>query len=268
MLYHDEESYPLAGSISRRDILAYPWPDPADPVRRRGLKDQVRRLRASGDFALVLNLPSAFVHVTQYLRGFEDWFVDIMADRPLFELLADAVLEVNLAACAEILDEVGGEVDVAMCSDDLGMQGGLMVSPECYREVIKPRHRRYFDLVHAKSPAKVFFHTCGAVSEIIEDLIEIGVDVLHPVQVSAAGMDPETLKERFGRRLAFWGAVDTQRLLPHGSVEEVRAEVSRLIDVLGRGGGYVLGAVHNVQPDVPVANLLAMYEQGRGTGVG
>ena len=226
----------------------------------------MRRLCASGDYALVLNLPSGFVHVTQYLRGFEDWFVDIGADRALFELLADAVLDVNLAACALILDEVGGEVDVAMCSDDLGLQSGLMVSPECYRELIKPRHRRYFDLVHEKSPAKVFFHTCGAVSDIIEDLIEIGVDVLNPVQVSAAGMDPETLKKRFGGRLAFWGAVDTQRLLPHGGTEEVRQEVLRLIEVLGRGGGYVLGAVHNVQPDVPVANLLAMFEQGRRYG--
>jgi uroporphyrinogen decarboxylase len=155
-----------------------------------------------------------------------------------------------------------------MCSDDLGLQNGLMVSPECYREVIKPRHRKYFDLVHENSPAKVFFHTCGAVGEIIEDLIEIGVEVLHPVQVSATGMDPETLKRRFGRRLAFWGAVDTQHTLPHGSVQDVRAEVSRLIDVLGEGGGYVLGAVHNVQPDVPVDNLVALFEHGRDHGRG
>jgi uroporphyrinogen decarboxylase len=154
-------------------------------------------------------------------------------------------------------------VDVVMTADDLGFQNGLMVSTEAYRELIKPRHARYFELCHRLSPAPLLLHTCGAVGEIVEDLIEIGVDVLHPVQVAATGMDPADLQHRFGGRIAFWGGIDTQHVLPHGSVEDVRREVERMIDTLGRDGGYVLGAVHNIQPDVPCDNVLTMYEHAR-----
>ena len=138
-----------------------------------------------------------------------------------------------------------------------------MIAPEVYRKLIKPRHRKYFQLMHDMSPAKVFFHSCGSVAAIMDDLIEIGVDVLHPVQVSAAGMNPATLKQRYGEKLAFWGAIDTQAVLPTGSVHDVEQEVERRIEQLGVGGGYVLGAVHNLQPDVPTENLLAMFRHAR-----
>ena len=261
--YHDQLAFPLAGDITVRDILEYPWPDPHDPIRRKGLKERVREIREETGCATVLNLPSGFVHASQYLRGFEDWFLDFARDRRLLTTLFDAVLDVKLAMCREILEEVGTEVDVLLTADDLGLQNGLMVSPRAYRELIKPRHQRYFQLIHDLSPAKVLFHTCGSVVDILDDLVEIGVDVLHPVQVSAAGMDPARMKERWGDRLAFWGAIDTQHVLPHGSVEEVRAAVERTIEQLGRGGGYLLGAVHNLQPDVPTENLLAMFRHAR-----
>jgi uroporphyrinogen decarboxylase len=211
----------------------------------------------------VLNLRSAFVHASQYLRGFRDWFMDFASDRKLLAALFDAVLEVNLAACKETLEEVGAEVDVLLTADDLGLQGGLMVSPEAYRALIKPRHKRYFQLMHDLSLAKVLFHTCGSVADILGDLVEIGVDVLHPVQVAAAKMEPAQLKKQWGAKLAFWGAIDTQRVLPFGSVADVKAEVERRIEELGAGGGYVLGAVHNIQPDVPLENILAMYRHAR-----
>jgi len=260
--YYDQLQFPLAGPITIGEIARYPWPDPDHPARLRGLKDRLRSIHESG-YAAVLNLPSAFVHTSQYLRGFEEWFTDIAADRKLISALFDAVLETSLAICEVVLSEVGSEVDVLMASDDLGLQGGLMISPEAYRQLIKPRHRRYFQLMRDMSPAKIFFHTCGSVADIIEDLIEIGVDVLHPVQVSAAGMEPKALKARYGQRLAFWGAVDTQHVLPQGTTEDVRAEVERRIEDLGAGGGYVLGAVHNIQPDVAVENILAMYQHAR-----
>jgi uroporphyrinogen decarboxylase len=262
-LYYDQVSFPLSGQITVHDIVTYPWPDPCDRGRLRGLKQRVREIRENTDCAVVLNLPSAFVHVSQYLRGFEDWYVDLAADRKLAEALYDAVLEVNLAVCDELLREVGDDVDVVMGSDDLGLQKGLMFSEEIYRSLIKPRHRRYFDLLHSRTTAKVFFHTCGSVAAILDDLIEIGVDVLNPVQVSAAGMDPVSLKRRCSGRLAFWGGIDTQRILPHGTVAQVKAEVERMVDVLGEGGGYVLAAVHNIQPDVPLENVLAMFQHAR-----
>jgi uroporphyrinogen decarboxylase len=261
--YHDQLSFPLRGDITAGDIVRYPWPDPHDPVRRQGLQERVRQIHEEAGCAAVLNLQSAFVHTSEYLRGFEDWFLDFARDRRLLGTLFDAVLDVSLAINKELLEEVGAKVDVVMASDDLGMQGGLMVSPEAYRELIKPRHRTYFQLMHDMSPAKVFFHTCGSVVDILDDLVEIGVDVLHPVQVSAAGMEPEQLKRQWGEKLAFWGAIDTQHVLPYGSVEDVRVEVECRIEELGRGGGYVLGAVHNVQPDVPIENMLAMYRHAR-----
>lgn len=261
--YYDERSFPLAGDITMGDILHYPWPDPQHPIRRTGLKERVRQIRDATDCAVVLNLQSAFVHTSQYLRGFEDWFMDFARDRRLLGALFDAVLDVSMAINRELLEEVGAEVDVVMGSDDLGLQGGLMISPQAYRELIKPRHQRYFQLMHELSPAKVFFHTCGSVADILGDLVEIGVEVLHPVQVSAAGMAPARLKEHWGEKLAFWGAIDTQHVLPYGSVKDVKAEVERRIEEFGQGGGYVLGAVHNLQPDVPTQNILAMYRHAR-----
>lgn len=260
--YYDERTFPLSGEITVSDVARYPWPDPHDPIRRQGLKERVQEIHQAG-YAAVLNMPSAFVHKTQYLRGFEDWFMDFARDQRLLAALFDAVLEVSLAMCEELLAEVGSEVDVLLSADDLGIQRSLMVSPDAYRALIKPRHAAYFRLLHDRSPAKVLFHTCGSVVDILDDLVDIGVDALHPVQVSARGMDPAQLKKRWGDRLAFWGAIDTQRVLCQGSVEDVQAEVARRIEELGPGGGYVLGAVHNIQPDVPAENVLAMYRYAR-----
>jgi uroporphyrinogen decarboxylase len=262
-LYYDLRTSPLAGEITLQDIARYPWPDPDHPIRRQGLRERVRQIREQTGCAVVLNLPSGFVHTSQYLRGFEDWFLDFARDRRLLGALFDAVLEVSLAICKGLLEEVGSEVDVLMASDDLGAQQGLMVSPKAYRELIKPRHKKYLQLMHDMSPAKVLFHTCGSVVDILDDLVEIGVEALNPVQVSARGMNPAELKKVWGRKLAFWGAIDTHHVLSRGSVEDVRAEAERRIEELGRDGGYVLGAVHNIQPDVPTENVLAMYYHAR-----
>jgi uroporphyrinogen decarboxylase len=260
--YYDQVSFPLSGIISINDINKYPFPEPHNPIRTKGLKERIKHIH-DNNYASVLNMPSGFVHISQYLRGFEDWFIDIASDRKLIEYLFDAVLDVNLSMCRMILREVGNEVDILMVSDDLGFQDGLMISPSLYREIIKPRHKRYFQLMHEMSSAKVLFHTCGSVGDIIDDLIEIGVDAIHPVQVTATGMEPRKLKEKYGDRLVFWGGVDTQYILPRGNISEVKAEVERRIKELGENGGYILGAVHNIQPDVPLDNILAMYQYGR-----
>ena len=259
--YYDQVSFPLAGEITLQDITSHRWPDPHHPARTQGLRERAREVRETMGCATVLNLPSAFVHTSQYLRGFSDWYTDIAADKKLIGALFDATLDIGLAMCQVILEEVGDEVDVLLASDDLGLQGGLMMSPDAYRELIKPRHRRYLQLMHELSPAKVLFHTCGSVVDIVDDLIETGVDILNPIQVTAGGMEPAKLKQKYGDELAFWGAIDTQYVLPHGSVEDVQAEVERRIEELGADGGYVLGAVHNIQPDVPLENILTMYRR-------
>jgi len=147
--------------------------------------------------------------------------------------------------------------------DDLGGQDGPLFSPELYREIYKPRHRRLTDLIHRKIQAKTFLHCCGSIYALLEDLIDLGVDVIHPVQVAAKDMDSSILGPEFARRVSFWGGVDSQRVLPYGTPEEVKAEVRRRIADFAPGGGYVLGAVHNIQSGVPPDNIIAMYEAGK-----
>ena len=155
-------------------------------------------------------------------------------------------------------------MDVVGEADDLGGQDRPLFSPATYRSLVKPLHRELFAFLRARTAAKVFFHTCGAVRDLVPDLVEIGIDILNPVQVSAAGMDGAALKREFGRDLAFWGGgVDTQRILGLGTPDEVRAEVRRRIADLRDGGGFVFAAVHNIQPNVPAANLVAMWEAWR-----
>jgi uroporphyrinogen decarboxylase len=262
-LYYDLAASPLSGEISTSEILAYTWPDPEDPGHVAGLKERVRWIREHTECAAVLALPSAFVHVSQYLRGFEDWFCDFVVDAKRLEVLFDAVLDVNMRIARRQLAEVGREVDLVLCSDDLGAQQALQVSHEHYLRYIKPRHEKYFRQIHDLTPAKLAFHSCGSVASIIEDLIEIGVEVLNPVQPMADGMNPVELKKKYRGRLALWGGTDTQTIVPRGSVADVKRMVEELIEQVGEGGGYIFASCHNVQPDVPLDNLLAMYQHAR-----
>jgi uroporphyrinogen decarboxylase len=261
--YYDQINYPLAGAISPSDILNYPWPDPDQPGLVQGIKERVQWIREDTDCAVVLRVPAPFVHVSQYLRGFEDWYCDLALNPALLEMLFDAILDVTSHMCKRVLQEVGQDVDVIVCGDDLGGQQRLQMRHEHYLKYIKPRHAKYFRQIHELSPAKFLFHTCGSVASIIDDLIEIGVDALNPVQVAAKGMDPVALKPAYRGRMAFWGAMDTQHVLPHGSVQDVQRMVEERIEQMGEGGGYVLAAVHNLQPDVPVENIIAMFRHTR-----
>ena len=263
--WFDLRECPLAGAITTADVARFPWPNPDDPGRYRGLRERAEALRET-NYAVVLGLPNICVHVSQYLRGFEDWYMDAAADPDLFAALLDGVVEVNAAIAAKALDLVGDLVDVVATSDDLGTQGGLMVSPPFFRKVIKPRLARYFDAVQARTKAPIYFHTCGSVYDIVGDLAEIGVSVLNPIQVTAAKMEPTRLKRDFGDVMSFWGAIDTQRVLPFGTPDEVAAEVRTRIRELGAGGGYVVAAVHNIQSEVPPANVERMLTAAREFG--
>ncbi len=262
-LYYDLAGSPLAGEISVSDILKYPWPDPDDPGFTAGLADRVRWIRDHTEAASVLALPPAFVHISQYLRGFEDWFCDFVADPKRLEVLFDAILDVTLAIARRQLLEVGREVDVVLTSDDLGSQNAFLVSREHYLKYLKPRQQRFFRQIKALTDAKVVFHSCGAVASIIDDLIEMGVDGLNPVQPQAAGMNPADLKKTYRGRMAFWGGTEAQSVVPRGSVADVKRMVERLIEAMGEGGGYIFSNCHNIQPDVSLANVLAMFEHAR-----
>ncbi len=252
---------PLRGEISVNDVLHYPWPIPDDPGRVAGLKEQILALRAEGDWAIVLSLPSSFIQQSQLLRGFEEWFYDAATDTSRLCALLDQVMEIQMATCEYILDAVGSEIDIVFGYDDLAMQDRLIVSPAMYGSLLEPRLAKFIAFLRSKTRAKIVHHTDGAVSAILPSLAAMGIDAVNPVQVSAKGMDDTAeLKRQVGDRLAFWGGIDTQRLLPFGKPEEVRVDTLRRIRDLNQNGGYVLCSVHNIQGDVPVENLIAMYE--------
>jgi uroporphyrinogen decarboxylase len=262
-LYYDQLRFPLSGQITVADIARHPWPDPDDPKLTQGLRERAAWIRTHTDCASILTLPSSFVHLSQYLRGFEDWYCDFVLNTTVLDALFDAILEVTMQMAKRILAEVGDQVDVVICADDLGAQDGLQISHDHYAKHIRSRHEKYFRQIHEMTDAKLLFHSCGSVASVLDDFVEIGVDILNPVQTTAAGMDPVELKKKYAGRLAFWGAMDTQNVLPHGSVDDVKRMVEERIEQLGDGGGYVLASCHNIQPDVPLENVLAMFQHAR-----
>jgi uroporphyrinogen decarboxylase len=267
-LYFDAFSHPLAGEIDESDVDHYPWPDPGDPARYEGMADEARRIvEDEGRAVYVVPICTGLTEVYFRLRGFEDGYMDLVANPSLAARIMDRVLEIKLVYWERVLAELGDWIDVAGESEDLGGQTGPLFSPAVYRQLVKPRQAELFGLIHARSKARVSLHSCGAIRDLIPDLIEVGVDVLNPVQVSAAGMDSAELKREFGADLVFWGGgVDTQRVLGSGTPQEVRDEVRRRIEDLKAGGGFVFATVHNVQADVPAENLVAMWEALREHG--
>jgi len=245
------------------DIEDHDWPDPEDPGFRRGVKGRAKEIKESGHAVVAdFNFESWYENCW-YMRGYERFYKDLYKNPDFVERLLDKTSEIHMKFLDAILDEAGEYVDVVLQGDDLANQDGPAMSLEMYRKFVKPRQARIFDLVKSKTDAKLFYHCCGSVRDLIPDLIDIGVDVLNPVQVSAKGMNTEELKSEFGDRMTFWGAIDTQKVLPMGSTDEVREEVNRRINHLSRDGGYVLTSVHNIQADVPPENIVTMYDTAR-----
>jgi uroporphyrinogen decarboxylase len=202
------------------------------------------------------------------MRGYENFFCDLAGNRPLAEAFCDKITELKMRYWEKALPLVGDLVDVIQEGDDYGGQNGLQVSPQLWREVFKPRLAQLIPHIKKCAPhVFIFFHSCGSIHEIILDLIEVGVDILNPVQVGATNMDSQQLKKEFGDDLSFWGGgVDTQSVLPNGTPQQVRDEVKRRIDDFAPGGGFVFNTVHNIQADVPPENILAMREALREFG--
>ncbi len=261
--YFELAKCPLAGEITPATIAQFPWPDPSDPGRCRGLREQALRLKEETDFAVMYNARYNLVHQTQYSRGFEDWYYDLGQNHDVFCALMDAILEVMIEWNRLAFEQMGDLVDIVAFGDDIGMQDRAVCSLPLYRKLIRPYQEKIVAAIRRQTNAKILYHTCGSVYRLIPDFIEMGIDALNPVQVTARNMEPERLKSEFGGKIAFWGGIDSQHLLPHGSADDVRAGVKRMFQVMGPDGGYVLAAVHNVQPDVPPENVLAMFEAGR-----
>ena len=256
---------PLSGAMSLDAMERHAWPDTEDPGYTLGLAEAAAKLRRETDCAVILSLPAGPLHQAQWVRGYENWLADIAGDADLYEALMDRVTAVWLRISERMLRAVGSDADVVLYGDDVGYQKGPMVSRAMYEKRIRPYQERTFGLLK-RFPLKILYHTCGSVSRLVGDFIELGVDALNPVQVSAAEMDTARLKRDFGDRIAFWGGVDTQSVLPRGTPDEVRAEVRRRIADLAPGGGYVCAAVHNIQREVPPENVVALFDEAREAG--
>jgi len=259
--YYDMYQHPLVGADIEQ-VRRYPLPDGGDPSRWAGLPEEGRRLASEG-FGTVLytRVGAGLLETLLWLQGFEDGFVNLVANPELTECLLDRILDLNIRFYSKMLADVGDSPQVVAFGEDLGLQDRPMLSLEMFRRYLLPRYQALFTAIKAASPnIKILFHTCGASAGFLPDLIEAGVDVLNPVQVSAAGMDTKKLKKEFGGQLVFWGGIDTQHVLPRGTPADVRDEVRRRIDDLAPGGGFVLAAVHNIQSGVPPRNVVTMLE--------
>jgi uroporphyrinogen decarboxylase len=235
------------------------WPNGADPGRVRGLRDEVKKLNQETDFVLKLETPTpGLMEMTQRMRGLERWFTDLALDEDFANRFLDKVVETQKAFYTAVLEEIGDLIQVVEMADDFGMQTGLQISRETYQKYFKPRHKEVWSMIHDMTDAKLYLHSCGAVSELIPDWIECGLDIIQSLQPLAKGMDAATLKKKFGGKIVLWGGLDEQRLLPFGTPEQIEAEVERIIGIFAPGGGYVFAPAHVLQPDQPLENIFAM----------
>ena len=255
--------HPLADATTVEELDNYPnWPKMDDPYRVVQAAEDAKQLVQQNEFAILATPWLMFPFERAFgLQGMDKFLMN-MAMYPDF---AEAMLKKNLEFCIQhmehFLDAVGDNIDMIKIGDDLGSQDRLMISPRMYRKLLKPIHAELIRSIKSKTKAKVFFHTDGDVFDLIGDFIEIGVDVLNPIQTSAGKMaDLEGLKREYGKDLVFCGAVDTQHILPHGTPEEVRQEMKRVIDILGQDGGYMVASVHTIMNEVPPENILAMVD--------
>jgi uroporphyrinogen decarboxylase len=246
--------------LALTDLDAHAWPEPRRPDGAI-LRSEAERLRRETDCALVVWVPVRLYSMGQFLCGFENWSVQLMANPEFCEALLERTLGLQLPMIEETLQAVGDLVDILYFGDDYGIQTGPVVSPTLFRRMFKPRMARVFDFVRERSKAAIALHSCGSVYALLPDFIDVGVQVLNPVQVTAADMDPARLKREFGRHLVFWGGIDTQRVLPRGTPDEVRAEVAMRVADLGPS--YIPAAVHNIQAEVPPENVVAMLDAVR-----
>jgi uroporphyrinogen decarboxylase len=228
------------------------------------LARRANELYESTDRAIMAAFGGNLLEGGQFLCGIARFLEDLAGDRRWAEALLDKLVEGYMAALPKFLEAVGPYIQIIQMGDDLGTQTGLQISPRMYRDLFKPRHRHIYGYIRDHFDGFLFLHSCGSLREIIPDLIDVGVQVINPVQTNAAGMDPAELKREFGRDLSFWGGgCETQGVLAHGTPEQVRTQVRERLRIFGEGGGYVFNQIHNVLSNVPPENVVAMFEAAK-----
>ena len=256
--YYDMVTHPLEDAEEIEDLDSWTFPEPTEYMVE-GLSE---RIEANSDKACVLEgLRENMLGLPSWLRKNENFYVDLLINEDFADALHEKLLAGYKVWIDFIMERIGHGIDIVKVADDMGSQTSTLISPETYRARIKPYQARLYSYIKEKYNKKLLLHSCGAIRPFIGDLIEIGVDALNPVQISAVGMEPEGLKRDFGNNITFWGgAVDTQHILSVGSPEEVKKQVKENMEIFKPGGGFVFAQVHNIQRNVPIDNVLAMYE--------
>ncbi|UCF44254.1 MAG: hypothetical protein JSV99_04885 [Planctomycetota bacterium] len=259
-LYMDISQHPLA-EATVDDIGDYPFPDGSDPSRFTGVREQALEMRNETPYAISTGIGGVVYEYCWYMRGLERWFIDMLENTDFCEALLDQTLKFWMDYYSGFMAEVGDIVDIVMIGDDLAGQDGPLFSPDFYRRFVKPRHKKLIQHIKSLTSAKIWYHTCGGCSEYIPDLIDNGIDILNPIQISAANMEPQNLKDAFGKDIVLWGGgIDTQHVLSFAKPDEIREHVRRNLEIFKPGGGYVFNSVHNIQAGVPAENITAMYD--------
>ncbi len=258
---------PLRGA-TLETIDDFQWPDTNDPEQFRGLRERARTLYENTDFVIGADAIKAGVLMNALqMRGYDQFFMDLAIDKPFAEALMDRILATLKEMWSRYLEEVGEYVQLAYVTDDLGSQTSLLVSPRMFRELLKPRMKELHDHIKSCADVKLMFHSDGAVLPLLDDFVEMNVDILNPVQTSVSGLeDTFALKESFGDRLSFHGAIDVQQMMPNATTEELEQEIARRIYDLGRNGGYILAPCHNIGHDIPPENVVTLFEKARELG--
>ncbi len=255
--------HPLAGALTSEDLERYQgWPDMSDPSRVAHVRETARQLAQENRYAILatpwLLFPFERAHAMQ---GMETFLLNMAMDPDFARALLEKIAHYCKQLMGRFLEELDGNADIIKIGDDLGTQNSLMISPQMYRDILKPVHAAFISFIKSRTRAKIMFHSCGDVGPLIGDFIDIGVDILNPIQTSTGSIsDLPALKKRFGKNMVFCGGIDSHRILPFGSVADVREEVRRVMQILGPGGGCMIGPVHTVMNDVPPENVLAMVD--------
>lgn len=245
-----------------------PWDHAGEPDFWDQLRQRTLKLRENTDRALMVVCGCNLFEWGTFLRRMDNFMMDVFADQENVKRLLDALMEIHLASLEQVCNAVGDIVDILRFGDDLGMDSGPFMSPEIYRNIFKPHHKRLNEYVHKNSQMKTFIHSCGSIYKLLPDMIEAGYDIINPVQTSCVDMDPVTLKKEFGDAVTFWGGgCDTRHILNNATAQEVKDHVKQRIEILSPGGGFVFNTVHNILPEVPPENIVAMFEAVHEFGV-
>jgi len=255
--YEEAAGWAFQHATSVEDLKSHPWPEP-DWWDFSALPQVLDYLDSHQEYHIRFRIGSVFESAWQ-LRGMAEFLMDLALDTSIPIYIMDRLTEIHVENTRRVLELVGNRLDMVYFYDDVATQNSLMISPEMWRDLIRPRHAQLIELAKTYN-VPVMYHCDGAIYPLISELIDLGIDLLNPIQTDAKGMDPIRLKTEFGDRLSFHGGMDIIKTLPRGTTQDVTNEVKDRAQVLGQGGGYILASSHHIQPDTPVENVLAMYE--------